>query len=58
MTSLTYHTYCTWFLLTYGRPFAASEAEFLAAIRADIPAPCQPDPHYLDGIEDREGLYQ
>jgi hypothetical protein len=60
MPSLTYREYCAWFHRTYGRPFAASEAEFLAAL-AQPPTPTTLDdnnPRYLDGEEDREGLYR
>lgn len=31
--SLTYPTFCQWFLAHYGRAFAASEAEYEAALR-------------------------
>lgn len=30
---LTYPIFCQWFLAHYGRPFAASEAEYEAALR-------------------------
>ena len=29
---MTYHIFCEWFLEHYGRPFAASEAEYNAAM--------------------------
>lgn len=31
--SMTYQAFCEWFLAHYGRPFAASEAEYEAALR-------------------------
>lgn len=64
-----YETYCQWFLAIYHRPFAASREEFEAALRQ--PVTWNPhevihqiaeagleDPTYLDGIEEREGLYR
>lgn len=55
---LTYPIFCEWFLAHYGRPFAASEAEYEAALRQPCHKPLPEDVHYLDGMEEREGLYR
>lgn len=59
----TFTLYREWFKQTYGRALACSEAEFNAALAAQpptTPANCDrlSDLYYLDGIEDREGLYR
>lgn len=56
--SLTYPTFCQWFLAHYGRAFAASEAEYEAALRQSCHKPLPEDVHYLDGQEEQEGLYR
>lgn len=56
--SLTYPIFCQWFLTHYGRPFAASEAEYSAALRQPCHKPLPEDAQYLDGMEEREGLYR
>jgi hypothetical protein len=55
---MTYELYCEWFLATYGRPFAATKAEFLAALQqppTTLDVDFQSDFEFDSETERREG---